>query len=89
MEKIRHGRLRLDRRRVRPQLGRTVPTGPFDGDPAGAQPALLFRVAFAGTVGAGEAYINGYWQCDDLTDLVRLFVVNRDSWTTWIPGGRG
>jgi cyclopropane-fatty-acyl-phospholipid synthase len=34
-------------------------------------------VAFAGTVGAGEAFINGLWECDDLTGLVRLFVVNR------------
>jgi cyclopropane-fatty-acyl-phospholipid synthase len=35
-------------------------------------------VAFTGTVGAGEAYINGLWKCDDLTALVRLFVVNRE-----------
>ncbi len=33
---------------------------------------------FAGILGAGEAYINGFWRCDDLTGLVRLMVVNRD-----------
>jgi cyclopropane-fatty-acyl-phospholipid synthase len=35
-------------------------------------------VAFGGTVGAGEAYIRGLWKCDDLTSLIRLFLVNRD-----------
>jgi cyclopropane-fatty-acyl-phospholipid synthase len=35
-------------------------------------------VAFGGTVGAGEAYIRGLWRCDDLTSLVRIFVLNRD-----------
>ena len=35
-------------------------------------------VAFGGTVGAGEAYIRGYWCASDLTTLVRLMVRNRD-----------
>ena len=33
---------------------------------------------FGGTTGAGEAYMQGAWDCDNLTDLVRLMVVNRD-----------
>ncbi len=41
-------------------------------------PQLYADAAFGGTVGAGEAYIRGLWRCDDLTALVRLFVVNRD-----------
>jgi cyclopropane-fatty-acyl-phospholipid synthase len=35
-------------------------------------------VAFGGSVGAGEAYVNGYWQCDNLTALVRIMVMNAD-----------
>ena len=35
-------------------------------------------VAFGGSVGAGEAYIRGYWRVNDLTALVRLMVRNRD-----------
>jgi len=38
---------------------------------------LFADAAFGGTVGAGGAYIHGMWQCDALTDLVRLFVINR------------
>lgn len=41
-------------------------------------PQLYADAAFGGTVGAGDAYIRGLWRCDDLTGLVRLFVVNRD-----------
>ena len=34
-------------------------------------------IAFAGSVGAGEAYMQGYWTCSDLTTLVRLLLINR------------
>jgi cyclopropane-fatty-acyl-phospholipid synthase len=33
-------------------------------------------VAGNGSIGAGEAYIHGYWSSPDLTDVVRLFVSN-------------
>ena len=35
-------------------------------------------VAFGGSLGAGEAYISGQWQCSDLVSLVRLMISNRD-----------
>jgi cyclopropane-fatty-acyl-phospholipid synthase len=35
-------------------------------------------VASHGSVGAGAAYGDGLWQCDDLVGLVRLLVRNRD-----------
>src|SRR5579859_6498773 len=35
------------------------------------------EILFGGSLGAGEAYALGYWSCDDLTQLVRLMVVNR------------
>ncbi|MFM2289687.1 MAG: hypothetical protein RL684_2830 [Pseudomonadota bacterium] len=54
--------------------------------PAGAPPvhvtvtdARFYRaVAANGSVGAGEAWIEGWWHCDDLVGLVRLLVRNRD-----------
>lgn len=30
-------------------------------------------IAFKGTLGAAEAFIKGYWTCNDLTSLVRIF----------------
>ena len=37
------------------------------------------RVALGGSVGAGESFMAGDWECDNLVDLVRLFVLNFDS----------
>lgn len=34
--------------------------------------------ALGGTVGVGDAYRRGLWSCDDLTTLVRIFVLNRE-----------
>src|SRR6185437_6981719 len=40
-------------------------------------PRFYRHAAFGGSVEAGEAYIRGYWNCDDLTALVRIMVINR------------
>jgi len=36
------------------------------------------EIAFGGSVGAGDAYMAGWWTCTDLTALIRIFCVNRD-----------
>lgn len=41
-------------------------------------PAFYRMTAASGSVGAGEAYMDGHWRCDDLVGLVRLLVRNRD-----------
>ncbi|MFT6733746.1 MAG: cyclopropane-fatty-acyl-phospholipid synthase [Polaribacter sp.] len=43
-------------------------------------------LAFGGSVGAGEAYINGYWKTENLTNVIRLFAVNQ-SVTDSVEGG--
>lgn len=40
-------------------------------------PRAWAAVAFGGSVGAGESYMDGLWRCDDLVGLVRLLVRNR------------
>ncbi len=35
-------------------------------------------LAFGGSIGAGEAYMHGYWSTTQLVELVRLFVLNID-----------
>ena len=40
----------------------------------------LYRQAvLGGTLGFGEAYVDGYWSCDDPTALVQMFLVNREA----------
>ncbi|MGA9572970.1 MAG: cyclopropane-fatty-acyl-phospholipid synthase family protein, partial [Lysobacterales bacterium] len=34
-------------------------------------------LAFAGSIGAGEAYMRGSWQCEELVSLVRILLRNR------------
>ena len=41
-------------------------------------PAFYRLVALNGSVGAGEAYMDGLWDCSDLVALVRILVRNRD-----------
>ncbi|MEP6899714.1 MAG: SAM-dependent methyltransferase, partial [Rhodanobacter sp.] len=59
------------------------------GTPAAQHPALnvhieildagFYRaVAANGSVGAGEAYMDGIWRCDNLVALIQLLVRNRD-----------
>lgn len=35
------------------------------------------EIAFGGSIGAGEAYMLGYWTTDNLTNLIRLMVLNQ------------
>lgn len=74
-----HGRLTL-----RDALGTRV-----IGTPAGEatelsvqidvlDPAFYRAVAANGSVGAGEAYMDGQWRCSDLVGLIRLLLRNRD-----------
>ncbi|MCX6866390.1 MAG: cyclopropane-fatty-acyl-phospholipid synthase [Verrucomicrobia bacterium] len=39
--------------------------------------AFYTDLAFGGSIGAGEAYMAGFWSADNLTALVRIIVLNR------------
>lgn len=41
-------------------------------------PKFYSEVAFGGTIGSGEAFIQRFWRCDDLTTLIRIMLRNRD-----------
>jgi len=40
-------------------------------------PQFYGEVVFGGSIGAGEAYMQGYFECDNLTNLIRLMVRNQ------------
>jgi cyclopropane-fatty-acyl-phospholipid synthase len=40
-------------------------------------PKFYTDIAFGGSIGAGEAYINGYWSCNELSDLLQILIRNR------------
>jgi cyclopropane-fatty-acyl-phospholipid synthase len=54
------------------------------GQPTGIQvridvhdPRFYGEIAFGGSIGAGEAYMLGYWTADNLTNVIRLMAVNQ------------
>ena len=42
-------------------------------------PRAYSGIAFGGSIGAAEAYMDGQWTCDDLTALIRILVLNRNT----------
>ncbi len=77
LRKIRDGRLRVIDSDLDETFGAVTEAGPFDVTIRVLSPRFYSDAVFAGTVGAGEAFINDYWRCDNLTGLVRLMVINR------------
>ncbi len=46
------------------------------------------RTTLGGSIGNAESYVDGDWECDELQNLVRIFVLNRDALNS-IDGGIG
>lgn len=44
------------------------------------------EIAFGGSIGAGEAYMLGYWKTDNLTNIIRLMCLNQSVMDT-LEGG--
>jgi cyclopropane-fatty-acyl-phospholipid synthase len=78
LRKIKHGRLRFVDVDVNQSFGVLTDLGPFDVTLRVRDARFYGDAVFGGTTGAGEAYMRGYWDCDNLTALVRLMVVNRE-----------
>ncbi len=77
LRQLRHGELRLVDGGEVYNFGNAGGTEALRVSVAVLNPQFYVEVAFGGTVGVGGAYIDGYWRCDRLTDLVRLFLLNR------------
>jgi cyclopropane-fatty-acyl-phospholipid synthase len=77
LRKIRDGRLRLIDAGSVEVVGNVTQAAPLDVTIRVRNPRFYSDVVFAGTLGSGEAYMNDYWHCDNLTELVRLMVINR------------
>lgn len=79
MQGMRHGRLIIDDPLGRVELGQGPDTHPELVVHVQVDDLAFYRaVAANGSVGAGEAFMDGLWRCDDLVGLIRLLVRNRD-----------
>jgi cyclopropane-fatty-acyl-phospholipid synthase len=75
---LRNGRLVVHDRWGRVELGEiSSPCSPLTVTVTVHDPAFYRAVAMQGSVGAGDAYGDGDWHCDNLVGLVQLLVRNR------------
>lgn len=59
-------------------FGTHVPGSPHNATIHVLDPRLYGHVALWGTVGSGEAWMDGWWTSDDLPAVIRYFVRNRE-----------
>jgi cyclopropane-fatty-acyl-phospholipid synthase len=78
LERIEHGEIRIVDRLGERRFGKRQASCPFSVTVHVTHHQFYADAAFAGSVGAGEAYIRGLWTCDDLVALVRIFILNRE-----------
>ncbi|NWB98925.1 class I SAM-dependent methyltransferase [Pseudomonas gingeri] len=76
LSQLRHGQLLVVEDGERQVFGQ--PDASRQGEIHIHDPAVWGMVAGNGSIGAGEAFIHGYWSSPDLTAVVRVFVSNLD-----------
>lgn len=76
--RINHGAIRVVEGADRLNFGRASAATPLEATIVIRHPRCYLDVMLYGTVGAGESYGRRDWDCDDLTTLVRVFVLNRE-----------
>jgi cyclopropane-fatty-acyl-phospholipid synthase len=77
LNRLQRGRLIVREGQQEYQFGQQAADDEFTVTITVNNPRFYGDLAFGGSIGAGEAWMQGYWECDDLVNLVRLMVRNR------------
>lgn len=75
---IEKGEITIVEEGERETFGRKVEDFPVAVEIRINSPAFYSDIAFGGSVGSGEAYIQGYWECTELESLVKILLRNRN-----------
>ncbi len=78
LRKLREGQLVLVDGDERIVLGKLCEDFPTSVEVHVNDPRFFSDIAFGGAIGAGEAYMHGYWSCDELVDMLRILIRNRE-----------
>ncbi len=76
LERLEFGRLHLIDGPERRAFGRTSADCPLEASITVHHQRFYGDCLFGGTVGAGEAYMSGFWSADDLTAVIRIFALH-------------
>ncbi|HWA36974.1 MAG TPA: cyclopropane-fatty-acyl-phospholipid synthase family protein [Burkholderiales bacterium] len=74
LRRLEHGRIRLGAE----AYGERTQRCGLEAEIRVHDPRFFAEVAWGGSVGAGEAYMLGYWDADDLVAALRILAVNRE-----------
>ena len=78
LKKLSCGRIILVENDRRIQFGNRTPGAP-EAVVTVYHPQFYTRIFFGGTIGAGEAYMDGLWSAEDLTMVMRILALNQDA----------
>lgn len=78
LQQLRRGRLTLTDGDKTFRFGDPTAERSFDVAVQVLDARFYSDIAFGGSIGAGEAYMQGYWTANDLTGLIRLLIQNRE-----------
>ncbi len=73
---IADGALRIEDGAERLQFGALTARCQLSATVRVHDPRFYTELAFGGSIGAGEAYMSGYWSTDDLTAVMRVLISN-------------
>ncbi len=77
LKKLVHGRLTLVENGLQQHFGAKSDRFSLQAVITAHHPQLYTRLLFGGSIGAAEAYMEGFWSADDLTMVVRILAVNQ------------
>lgn len=78
LSRITNGEIILNDGSTHLRFGRVTAQCPLRVTVTVTNPRFYTDTAFGGSIGAGEAFMAGYWQVDDLPVLIRIFLCNRE-----------
>ena len=78
LERLRFGEVTIVEKDRRQTFGRADDDFPLAVTVTLKSPAFYGDIAFGGSIGAGEAYIQDYWEASDLVALGRILLRNRE-----------
>ncbi|KPJ95673.1 MAG: cyclopropane-fatty-acyl-phospholipid synthase [Gammaproteobacteria bacterium SG8_15] len=78
LRQLREGQLTIDDQGERYYFGDVTGEFPVAAVITINDPRFYSMLAFGGSIGAGESYIMGHWESDNLTNVVRIMVRNME-----------
>ena len=78
LRRLQHGQVTIYEGGHSMTFGETTPEGALCAELTVNSPAFYSDVAFGGSIGAGEAYMQGYWTSPDPVALGRVLLQNRN-----------